>query len=269
MRHFEGKILRLRLPNIEFEKLAQMKKQPIRLSKDPILEAIAELRFQPTVSAAGDLIPGMIFPEIKDIFPKIERLPLAEFPPQFQEADINLRYGATQRLTGTNFVLQLGSHVAAIACARPYVGWGKFSELILQILKALHKTGMVKQVERFSVKYVNLLEAKDKESQYALLNLKASLAQYDLTKHLSNFRTEIVMDGLINIVEITPEIQAMVPQGKDARGLMLAIDSIHNIGNEFWKDQSSVINNAHKSEKAIFYDLLTEKAIESFGPIWE
>jgi uncharacterized protein (TIGR04255 family) len=246
-----------------------MMKRPIRLANDPIIEAVAELRFEPTVPAAGDLIPGMIFPEFKDILPKIERLPLSDFPRQFQEADINLRYGATQRLSSEKFALLLGSRVATIACGKPYVGWEKFRELIDKVLQSLNKTGMVKQVERFSVKYVNILEAKDRDAQYGLLNLKSTLAQFDLTKHASIFRTEIIVNNLINIIEISPDINVEIPEGKKARGLMLAIDTIHNVGNEFWKDSSKIIDNVHDTEKAFFYDILKPEAIESFGPVWE
>jgi uncharacterized protein (TIGR04255 family) len=246
-----------------------MKKQPIRLSQDPIIEALAELQFQPIEKAAGELIPGMMFPQIRKFFPKIERLPFAEIPLAFQEMAPNLTYQASQRLTGENVALLLGSHVATIARTRPYVGWGKFRELIFTVLDSLKSTEMVKQVERFSIKYVNILEAKDRESQYALLNLKASMAQYDLTKHLSTFRTEIVADGVINIVEITPEISAVAPDGKPIRGLLLSNDSIFKTDNKFWTDQQKIVDKVHDSVKAIFYDLLTDEAVGAFKPIWK
>jgi len=127
---------------------------------------------------------------------------------------------------------------------------------------------MVKNVERFSVKYVNLLEAKDRIEQYAFLNLKASLGQYSLTDHLSNFRTEIAMDRMLTIVEITPAVDVQTQQGAKLHGLLFSIDTICVIGNDFWKEPLTVIDDTHATEKSIFYDLLTEKAIESFIPIW-
>ena len=246
-----------------------MKKQPLRLANDPIVEAIAEIRFEPTIPSAGDLLPGMIFPAVKDVVPKIERLPFAEVPRQFQDADQNLRYAPRHKLAGGQFALLLGDRVVDIACARPYIGWDKYRELINKVFLALNGTGLVKQVERFSLKYVNVLEAKTPAEQFAFLELKAFLGQYAFTDYLSQFRTEIPLGPTLNIVELTASVGVQSPQGKQSHGLLFAIDTLYTIGNEFWKDPLKIIDEAHAIEKSLFYDLLNADAMKSFNPIWE
>ena len=245
-----------------------MKKQPLRLANDPILEAIAELRFEPTLPSAGDLILGMIFPEVKDVVPKIERLPFAEVPREFQDADANLRYAARQKLSGGQFALLLGDRVLDVACGRPYIGWDHFRELINRVFIALNKTGLVKQVERFSIKYVNVLEAQTRPEQYAFLDMKASLGQYAFTDHLSQLRTEIPLGSTLNIVEITAGVSIQLPQGELSHGLLFSIDTLYQIGNEFWQDPLKIIDEAHAIEKSLFYDLLNADAMKSLNPIW-
>ena len=50
-------------------------KLPKKITPCPILEAVVELRFDPSVEEG--VVTGLVFSQMKGKFPKLERLPLA------------------------------------------------------------------------------------------------------------------------------------------------------------------------------------------------
>ncbi len=65
-------------------------KLPKRLKRNPILEAIAEVRFLSSVP--NDAVIGLVFSSVQDIFGKPENLPILQLPAALREADPNLKY---------------------------------------------------------------------------------------------------------------------------------------------------------------------------------
>jgi len=103
------------------------KKIPAELEREPLLEAIWEIRFSNTRASAADLLPGMLFKAFADKFDKVTRLPAADYPAQLFKQDPNLRYVPKIRLENDNMAIQTGDCVVSLNCRRPYPGWNKFS----------------------------------------------------------------------------------------------------------------------------------------------
>jgi uncharacterized protein (TIGR04255 family) len=243
----------------------------IRLERDTIVEATFEMRFQSTNAALSDLLPGILFAEFKGRFPRALRLPASELPRQLQQTDPELKYAPRQGLANDTFHVLMGDAVLQISNRRPYIGWTEFKPTILSILAVLERENLIKDVERFSLKYTNVIEAKDIldiKEQNSYIRLKGELGRHDLTSLLTIVRTEVQTKGYLNIVEIAPTTRIRTSKDVQVGGLMVSVDTIHNNPPSFFGNRDSLLDAAHDMEKEIYFDILTEETIERHGPIY-
>ena len=247
-----------------------MKKVPIKLERDPILEAVFELRFQAEVPSISDLLPGLLYPKLKDRFKTPERLPGAGIPKEILEFNPSLLYQPRIRLMSDQCSIYVGDKSLVVSCTKPYLGWSEFKPLLLDVLQQLQKTDLISTIERFSLKYVNVLEAKELKDQFNFIRLSAQLGSYDLTNYLISVISEIKADGLVNLIEIksgTTATTTAKPQGV-AVGLYLSIDTIYMTPEAFWDKSEQHLEKVHSKEKQIFFDLLTEETTKNLGAVW-
>lgn len=246
-----------------------MEKLPQRLEKDPILEAIFEIRFKSEVPAVSELLPGLLYPTLKEIVGTPERLLPMDIPAEFLESNPQLKYQPRIRMRGDQFAILIGDRSTIISCPRPYVGWEEFKKTILTFLYSLKNTNLVSSVERFSVKYVNLLPGSNLEEQFALIKYTAVLGKYELTQFISSATVEIIEDGLNNLVEIKSNATVHTGDGSSHHGMLLAVDTICLTPTDFWEQLETNIEKVHLKEKRIFFNILTDEAIRKFEAIWE
>lgn len=242
---------------------------PIKLERDPIIEALFEIKFQASVSQVSTLLPGFIYPELGEGFESPERLLGFDIPPAIIQAQPDLKYQPSFRIKGKSFFILIGDSSLIISCQRPYVGWDSFKAIILKLLKKLEQTKLIKHVERYSVKYINLMREDDRAKQFRLLKFKAMLGDYDISEHQVVFQTEIIEDGLHNLVEIRSGALATFEDGKSESGLMLSVDVISFNVENFWSATEDSLEKIHNKEKALFYGLLTDEAINQCSPVWK
>lgn len=135
---------------------------PIRLEKEPLLEAVWEVRFDNDGSSSiGEMLPGMLYQSLRECYPVIVRLPTADIPRPIAQQDEALRYVPTVRMEGppdTSFAIHVGDRVVSLNNRRPYRGWVEFSKRIRELAKLLKATGLIQKPQRFSLKYVDLIE---------------------------------------------------------------------------------------------------------------
>jgi len=246
-----------------------VKRVPVKLAQDLIVEAIFEIRFVGKVPSVSDLLPGLLYPRFRDRYQNPERLPFSEFPREIQEADPTFRYQPRLRIAGEQTAILLGDRSAIVNCPKPYIGWSKYRALILEVIGALHETDLITSVERYSVKYLNVIPGPTFQEQLKAVNFSAHLGNYKLTEWPTSVRTEIKEDGLINIVEVQPNSVITNRQKESFRGLLVTVDTIAQGTDNFWANPETNIDKIHTKEKEIFFDLLTRETIEKCGPVWE
>ncbi len=91
------------------------RKIPARLKKEPLLEAIWEIRFSGAKSSVADLLPGMLFKSFPGKYENIVRLPVADIPAPIVDRDRNLRFAPKIRLENGNQAVQVGERMAFFA----------------------------------------------------------------------------------------------------------------------------------------------------------
>ena len=79
-------------------------KIPVRLKKEPLIEAIWEIRFSPAKPLVADLLPGILFESSPKKFDNVVKLSFPNLPDFAMEHDPNLRYIPRIRLEGGQFI---------------------------------------------------------------------------------------------------------------------------------------------------------------------
>ena len=244
-----------------------MKRLPIKLTTDPIVEAVFELRFVPAQVAGADLLLGSLFAPMKDRFPTLTRLPTGDLPEALLKLEPNLRFQPRIRLTGTRFSLLLGDYSLMVAASCPYAGWSMYQAVISEAISLAKESGVVKSVERFSIKYINLLPAETVRAQFGKTLFNSQLGGRDLLTNLTTTKTEFDEDGFTNIVELAPQSTTEI-DGKKITGLLVNVDTIATKVADFWNNCDAQIARAHTVEKRIFFSILTPETIRAYGAVY-
>jgi len=243
---------------------------PVRLKKEPLLEAVWEARFIGDNPAVGELLLGVIYRAMGDKYAQIERLPAADIPAPIVEQDPSLKYVPKIRLTGDNHAIQIGEHVISLSCRRPYSGWKSFSAEIRTLISVIRNTVLLGRLERFSLKYLDLIES-DQPPDLVCLNVGLKLGGEEIHGRPVQLRTEIRENGLIHVVLIASPAEASIPGAPERlTGVLLDIDTICKLGeNESWEKVEKCLDMAHMAAKQMFFRLLTSETIERLDPEYE
>ncbi len=247
------------------------KRIPVRLKREPLLEAVWELRFSGNKPSVADLMPGMLFNALPGKHAAdVVRLPTADIPIQVIEHDRNLRYMPKIRLEEGNQAIQIGERVVSFSCRRPYSGWKKFSADIRNLAKTVRDTGLIKTLERFSLKYIDLIEL-DRPLGLGCLNLNLYLGGHEIDTKPVQFRTEIKERDLTHIVQIVSPAEAVAPgYEKRLKGVLVDIDTIKTLDeNESWDDLERRLDEVHLACKIMFFNLMAPETIFELGPEYE
>jgi uncharacterized protein (TIGR04255 family) len=242
------------------------KKIPIKLKKEPLLEAIWEIRFAGAKSPVAELLPGMLFKSFPGKYGTVAKLPIADIPAPVVEQAQNLRYAPKIKLEDGNQLIQVGERVVSLNCRRPYTGWARFSADIRELAQAVENTGLIEKIERFSLKYIDLIEL-EKPIGLAQLNLELKMGKYDLEAKPVQLRTEIKENDLIHIVQIISPAEVSLSEKDRLKGVLVDIDSIKPmLEGESWKDLHHRLDDVHVSCKRMFFSMLKPETLEKLEP---
>jgi uncharacterized protein (TIGR04255 family) len=243
---------------------------PVKLRKEPLFEAVWEIRFTGTKAGVADLLPGLIFKELSGKYSNIVKLPAANIPDPIVESDPKLKYMPKIRIENGNQAVQIGEHAVSLSCKRPYSGWSVFSTDIRNLARAISQTGLVKRLDRFSLKYMDLITL-NQPIGLECLDVDIRLGQHAIEERPVQFRTEIVEGDLVHIIQIVaPARVALAGNENDMRGVLLDIDTIKTTsGEDSWEVLSRRLDDVHLSCKKMFFSLMTPETIAKLEPEYE
>lgn len=245
---------------------------PKKLAKEPLFDAIFEIRFK-VVPAASSIVPGFLFGKLEGT-KSIEKLAIGDLPQQLRDQDPNLRFAPVVKLHWESFLVQVSDRSVSVACTLPYPGWTEFKKAILKILGLLGELKIIESVERFSMKYVDILPSKSIEEQVALVNIDVTLGTHKLLKENFQLRIEIQKDDLTHVVQIVSSAIVDLPGKGKIEGVIVDIDSIKDITPENFIDflgslEGERLEQIHISNKKMFFSCLNPETIQSLEPIYE
>lgn len=245
---------------------------PLRLKQEPLLEAIWEQRFELQQGASGEILGGVLYQALRGEFPRIVRLPASDIPKPIREADPRLRYLSTLRLeTAADIPLavHIGERTVSLNNRRPYQGWQEFSRRIRDLAQLLQGTGLFQSTERFSLRYIDLLELHAPPS-LAGLALELQLADRDLTTLPVYLRTELHDAPFFDVVQIGSPAEVAMPGGDRRSGTIIDIETVRTVGaiEDPWRALESELDEAHDRTHRLFFALLTDEALARLGPVY-
>jgi uncharacterized protein (TIGR04255 family) len=246
-------------------------KLPRKLGKEPLIEAIFEVRFTAALPVSS-ILPGLMFQGLQGE-KVIERLPAAELPQQLRNVDPNLRYAPLVRIRWQPFMILISDQSVGLACATPYPGWAAFKPAILKIVEIIGNANVIDLVERFSLKYTNILSPTHGGID-SLLDFNLQIGPYDSTGKNVQIRAEIPQEGLIiHIVQLLSSGTARLPDGSVREGVVFDIDTISIIGptkfSEFFSTLADRVEFGHLENKALFFACLKQKTTDDLEPIYD
>lgn len=251
-----------------------MRKTPKALKKDPILEAIVEVRFESQEQALGDLLPGMLFQRLRHRFQSLSALPLAHLPKAIRDKDQSFAYQPVHALVGPGMQLRLGQRVASLSLLRPYPGWNKAEPVFREVIGSLAETRTVASITRFSLKYINLLTVGSDASDMSILKIRLEAGDFNLRAPGRHVRFEIEHRGCTHVVQVMTgaDVTQTQPGSKDVRvqGVVVDVDTIcfGPFGDD-WALVTKLLAEAHEAEKEVFFGLLTDDTIDKMEPVYE
>jgi uncharacterized protein (TIGR04255 family) len=243
---------------------------PLRLKREPLLEAVWEIRFSGAKPSVADLMPGMVFKALSGKYGNLVRSPVADIPAPIVQHDPGLQYLPTIRLEDGNQAVQIGGRLVSLSCRRPYTGWLRFSADIRELAGVVRDTGLVNTLERFSLRYIDLLEAT-RPPGLACLNLEFRLGEHEIVSKPVQLRTEIAEQDITHIVQIASPAEVTIPGGAERlKGVVLDIDSSVALGGDAaWEELERRLDAVHDACKRMFFSLLKPETIAGLEPEYE
>ncbi|MCM2399779.1 TIGR04255 family protein [Rhizobium sp. S153] len=245
-----------------------MAKLPISLRDEPLIDAIFELRFEGQQQLA-DILPGVLFSAYHGA-PKISRLPFAEIPQPVRASDPNLVFVPTIRLDLDGFAISIGARNVVVSSAQPYPKWAAFREFILGVCERVANSGLELELERFSLKYVNLLQGGSVADQVNQIRMQMAVGDLDYKNGLFSLQLQVTEDDFLHIVSVMTGAVATLPNGTTLAGTILDVDSVCHTPSlsfrEFFNTSVDRLERLRHANKSKFFSSLTEEAIQSMGP---
>jgi uncharacterized protein (TIGR04255 family) len=154
----------------------------------------------------------------------------------------------------------------SLSCRRPYAGWEQFEPRIFELADMLRETNLLTRLERFSLKYIDVIPWSDLPSLKPL-QILIKLGKHELTNQPVQVRTELRENGFLHIVQIASFAQAALPTGGSFEGVLIDIDTIYQQeSSQFWPEFRQLLELAHKFSKSLFFHLLTKEMIDQLEP---
>lgn len=244
-------------------------KLPVSLGRSPLVESIFEIRFEPTIAAAGDLLPGILFSKLKDSFPNVEPLPISNVPRSIRDQDPALVFQPSHRLTGSNMIVQVGDRVLSLS-AQEYPGWLSFKSAIENLLNATIETGFIGAVLRYSFRYINLIPRIDGIPEMSLLNVDLEISGNPPQERGFQMRFEQDSEGFTTIIQIAPQSAIQHPNTPPTSGILVDVDTqMPNPSPEFLMAASDLLDSCHIAVKKAFFSIVSTQALQDMEPSYQ
>jgi uncharacterized protein (TIGR04255 family) len=244
---------------------------PKKLGAEPLLEAIVEIRFDASTSVS-DVLPGFLFGKLGGI-KKTERLQAADIPKPIRDSDPNLKYVPLIRLSWDQFTVSIGDCSVVIGCNIPYPGWNAFKESILNVTALIFEIEIIQSITRCSIKYVDLIPAKELNKQISKINGKLILGGHTLRNEVFSFKIEIPENGVVHVVSIVSSATATLSDGSYREGVVIETDTIRNMQAQepkrWLESLADNLDDLHTANKQRFFSCLTPEAIQDMEPSYE
>ena len=243
---------------------------PKCLKKEPLIEVIWQIQFEPQKNQPiGDLLPGLLYPRLKGIHPRLQliRLPMADIPAQIVSLDPNLRFSAKYRMEEAEcpVLFQVGDRILTVNCRQKYIGWEKFKEKIQTMIQLVAGCGLIPSPGRHSLRYLDLLTL-DKAPDMSSLQLSLKLGQNEINRQPIRMRMDLPDGDFTHICHIATPAEMNTINGLQV-GTLVDTETFITDSSADWETVENQVDHLHECAKALFFErLLTAEAVSRLEP---
>jgi len=243
---------------------------PTKLAKEPLIAVLFEVRFSAKYPAST-LLPGVFYDQFPSP-PVFERLPIAQLPANIVDLTPELRYAPSISMLMDGYAYQIGDRSILVSCEMPYKGWTSFRKAIDRAIGILRDSKIVDRVERFSLKYVDLLEIESLTEQHQAAKLKIELFGEVLHNEIFHLRVEKKIKSILHVIQVAAGASVANADGTKRAGLILETDSIILVEEselvKFWDSFDQSLEVLHHENKTMFINSLNSATLSDLGPVY-
>jgi uncharacterized protein (TIGR04255 family) len=244
---------------------------PIRLTSEPLVDAIFEVRFV-SQAPATSILPGVLYAKL-GAPTKIERLPPSEVPEAIRLSEPTLQYVPLLRLVYEQYFVLVGDRSVLVAAKLPYCGWQKFKDFILYAMTEALGPSFVSHIERYSIKYVNVIPGDDVPTQMASLRLGLLLGDNRVNSpDAIQLQFEFKAHGFSSILSFAAPVTWELIGFPSRAGMALTIDTVCNRAASdvagFVSELPSRLEEIRSVNKRTFFSCLSPATLTALGPIY-
>lgn len=233
---------------------------PKKLNPAPIVEAIVEIRFESDLSPENVIDKLLI--KFGEEYPKINDLPIVQFPAQMRDKDPQLRVLPVKQLIKDGKIIQIGGRVISFVNKQNYLGWGELKKSIKGMIEKLKKVGVATQYKRLGIRYLNTFNFNIlDEINISFLNMGNQIIDEKI-----DFRLSLEQEPFQATINLSNNIRKIV-ENKVSKGSLIDIDAFtENFHEDYLLD---LIEGAHSFEKKLFFALVKKETINKYyNPDW-
>jgi uncharacterized protein (TIGR04255 family) len=159
----------------------------------------------------------------------------------------------------------------AVACKLPYPGWTSFRPAIEEVLKATAESKRASGVQRYSLKYVDLLKTSNDLPASLQVRWSLQLGNVTLSEENIILRVEIPRDGFLHAVSIASRANAQLESGESLSGAILDVDTIQQDASavgSFLDNAPTQLDAIHQSNKEMFFGCLSDAGLKALEPVY-
>jgi uncharacterized protein (TIGR04255 family) len=243
---------------------------PTRLGKEPIVDAVFEVRFRGTLPGPSNVLPGFLYSKLGSSVRKVEELPAAQIPAAIRASDPNLANAPLTRIHWGAFFILVGDSVLTLSCSIPYPRWQAFRQAIVELYGHLADLPFITQVDRWSMKYVDLFDFPDPLN---FLRLGIQIGDQKLSRENFQLRVELPRGDKMHVIQAISSANAQLMNGEFRSGSMLDVDTIF-AGSPLPKDAfisrlPDLADDLHRANKELFFECLSEAGLRHLEPSYE
>ena len=232
---------------------------PKTLEREPLVDAAFEVRLN-SAQPLADILPGFLLHDL-DQATKVIRLPAAEIPFPMRKDDANLQFAPIQRIEIEGFSILVGDRNIIVSCKLPYPKWPNFKPVILDVMSRVAKVDLSGFIERYSIKYVNLIQAPTHQAQIKKIAMDIRLGDLEVSSEQIALRVHRrEEDHVVHILSIATGANGQI-DSKPVSGVLVDIDSIRKVNvpdiQTFADNLDGGLEDLKQSNKEQFFSCLT------------
>lgn len=245
---------------------------PVRLEKEPLIEAVCELRVLSNV-ALNTYFPGILLAKHPMDVTDLRQLPAMMIPEQVRAAQAEMAFAPLVQLRFKGILVMVGERSLVVANPAPYLGWAAFRALIVEVFTVLLDANLVTMIERYSIKYTNVFKENEVPEPRSALAWKFEIADLDLKVNTTTLRTETIVDGFLTIITMSGGVTAQAEGVAPMQGALIDIDTISQAQpqgpSDFASSMSVALDQVRLANKTVFFKCLTDEAVDALKPIYQ